>query len=222
MSTIKIAIAEDEVLFLEGLSMIIKSFKDLELIIEAQNGQELIAEVEKRIPDVILLDYQMPVQNGLEAMLYLKDKYPDIKIIILTMFEEEEIIAHFMQNGADGYLIKGHEDSLSVKEAIEKVTSDQKYYTSYVGNAIVNRLLKVNKRNNIKFLNNDGVHFTERQKEILFLLCKGMGRKKIARELFLTERAIDFHIRNLKKLTNTGSTQELVIYLHRKNFCDNT
>ncbi|MEZ4991657.1 MAG: response regulator transcription factor [Saprospiraceae bacterium] len=126
MPTIKLAIADDQILFLKGLRLLIRSFENVELIIEASNGKELIEAIALNQPDVILMDLRMPVMDGLEATEKIRELYPDIRIILLTMYDEERLINHMMKVGANGYLLKNEEPEV-LRTAIQTVYEKEFY-----------------------------------------------------------------------------------------------
>ena len=137
--TIKIAIVDDQTLFREGLKMILQTFDNIELVLEASNGLELLADLEKKKPDVILLDYTMPEMDGYETMVQVKKKYPEIKIIILTMHYDESLMTYMMQEGANGYLLKDEEPQ-DVQFAIKQVIKEGVYIPGYVSKALLARM----------------------------------------------------------------------------------
>ena len=218
MTKIRVAIADDQVLFLEGLKYIIQSFPNMELIIEAPNGEALLKAIHQSHPHVALLDYTMPVLDGYETMKSIKELYPEIKIIVLTMHNEEKIIAHMMESGADGYLLKD-ESSKIVKEAIETVFSGKKYYTQYVSDAVVNKLQHLKNRQTFSSEENQSVFLTERELEILTLLCRGMDRRQIAAKIFRVVKTVDFHISNIKRKTNCSTLAELINFGYKNRIC---
>src|SRR5882757_9909872 len=106
MQKIKIAIADDYAIFRDGLKVGLIRDKNLEVVLEAENGEELLQELEKIQPDVILMDLKMPVMDGMEATKLIRSRYENIKILIVTMYDEAKFIIHLMEIGANGYLLK--------------------------------------------------------------------------------------------------------------------
>jgi DNA-binding NarL/FixJ family response regulator len=109
MSKIKIAIADDYKIFRDGLKVGLSGDENMEVIMEADNGEELLKALETQTPDVIIMDLKMPVMGGIEATQLVKEKYPAIKILIISMYEDEKFISHLMKIGADAYLLKNAE-----------------------------------------------------------------------------------------------------------------
>lgn len=106
MSKIKIVIADDYQVFREGLALILSFDDQFEIIAEAENGKELLKKMETKLPDLVILDYKMPVMDGLAATKTIKEKYPLVKVLIISMYEDEKFNASFSKSGADGYLLK--------------------------------------------------------------------------------------------------------------------
>ena len=120
MDQIKIGIADDHKIFRKGVILSLRQYTNLSFIIEADNGDEMIEKLATEKPDVILLDLRMPGKDGIEATKEISKKYPDIRILILTMYEDERFVSHLMENGANGYLLKNAEPA-EIKKAILEV-----------------------------------------------------------------------------------------------------
>lgn len=213
---IKLAIADDQRLFREGLKMIIETFDNLELIIEAAGGPALIEEMENQCPDVILLDYTMPEMDGYETMRAVREKFPEVKVIILTMHYDESLMAFMMREGANGYLLKDEEPQ-NVQRAVEIVFREGVFFPDYVSKALLDAL-----KTQVRQRKPDGAEakastFSDREKEVLALIGT-KSRRQIADNLYLSVKTIDFHIKNLKEKTNCASTPELVSFAIRNGF----
>lgn len=109
MPTFKIAIADDYPVYRDGLQVTLSADENLELIYEADNGQELLDKMQETQPDLVIMDYKMPVMDGMTATRQIKEKYPSVKVLVISMFHDEQFIRHLMDNGADGYLLKDAE-----------------------------------------------------------------------------------------------------------------
>jgi DNA-binding NarL/FixJ family response regulator len=109
MSKIKIAIADDYEVFREGLIITLEMNDDMEVIMEAENGETLLAKMELALPDVVIMDFKMPIMDGMKATRLIKQRYPAVKVIVISMYEDEKFIASFNECGADGYLLKNAE-----------------------------------------------------------------------------------------------------------------
>lgn len=109
MPKFKIAIADDYPVYRDGLQVTLSSDENLEVIFEADNGQELLEKMNAGLPDLVIMDYKMPVMDGMAATRLIKEKYPAVKVLVISMFHDEKFINHLMDNGADGYLLKDAE-----------------------------------------------------------------------------------------------------------------
>lgn len=120
MPTFKIAIADDYPVYRDGLQVTLSADENLELIFEADNGKELLDKMEGSLPDLVIMDYKMPVMDGMTATRHIKEKYPSVKILVISMFHDDQFIRHLMDNGADGYLLKDAEPE-EILSAIRKL-----------------------------------------------------------------------------------------------------
>lgn len=109
MPKFKIAIADDYPVYRDGLQVTLSSDENLEVIFEADNGQELLEKMETTVPDLVIMDYKMPLMDGMTATRLIKEKFPEVKVLVISMFHDEKFIHHLMDNGADGYLLKDAE-----------------------------------------------------------------------------------------------------------------
>ncbi len=111
MADIKVAIADDHKIFRKGVILSLRHYSNIKFVLEAENGQELLDNIQSAKPDVILMDLRMPVKDGIETTKFISANYPDIGIIVLTMHEEEKFVIHLMEIGANGYLLKSTDPS---------------------------------------------------------------------------------------------------------------
>lgn len=212
---IKVMIVDDQGLIRDGLKMILSLSDDIEVIGEAVNGQEAINILSSMEPDIILMDIRMPIMSGVEATIIIKEKFPEVKILILTTFNEDEYIFEGLKNGADGYILKDVKSDEIIK-AIKEV---------YKGNVllqpeIATKLVKAfNSINNHKTINDNKEpekslgDLTPREMEISKLVAEGKNNKEIGKELFITKGTVKNHLtRILSKLELRDRTQ-LAIYI---------
>ncbi|HNQ67495.1 MAG TPA: response regulator transcription factor [Bacteroidales bacterium] len=202
---IKIIIVDDHEIFRNGLKMVLGKLSYISLIGEAQNGQEFLDILNKDKPDIVLLDLEMPVMNGIEAAKLALEKFPDLNIITLTMFNDDEYIKSMMDVGVKGFLIKNiNKDTLD--KAILTVVNGGNYYSEELFEFFSKQLTKEKKSDkNI-------IDLTRREKEILQLLCEGLSNKEIAEELFISERTVLGHKTNLMIKTNCKNSLSLMAY----------
>lgn len=186
---IKILIAEDHQLVREGLQALISTHSDFEIIDTAINGKEAIQKIKTGItPDIILLDHDMPIMSGLEALAIIKKDFFGIKVIMLTMMNTKDLVQHAIEAGVDGFLFKNSSlDELSL--AINQVYHGQKYFTGEVA------LILMNKKANP----DDALlsRLSDRELEILRLVAKGKSSNEIGALLFISPRTVDTHRNNI-------------------------
>jgi DNA-binding NarL/FixJ family response regulator len=206
---INIAIADDQKLFRRGMAALVSTFPNMSLIFEAENGKELLSLCESCAvkPDIILLDLSMPEMNGLDALKILKEKYPKIGVIVLTIHEAENFILTTVQAGANGYLAKNAEPE-EVELAIREVNKNDFYFTLPMLEIMRKGLTK--KTHTISFENVNKL--TAREKEVLQLICKQLNSNEIAEKLFLSTRTVEGHRNNLLLKTGSRNTAGLVLY----------
>ena len=220
MQIIKLAIADDQKLFLKGLKFIIQTFEDVEIVAEATDGQELLDKIELTRPDVVLSDIKMPGMDGIEATKVIKSRYPDIKIILLTMYDDERLISHVMEIGASGYLLKD-EDSEVVEEAIRSVMKKGFYFNDYVSRALLKQVKNKNKLTPTEILSNSPqTSLSPRELEVLQLICQEMSTNEIAQKLFISARTVEGHRKKLLEKTEVKNVAGLVIYAVKNKLVD--
>lgn len=201
---IKLLIADDHQILLDGLLTMLKGEPQIDVISTAGNGQEVLDKLPSLEVDVLLMDIQMPVMDGYSAAKIVAEKYPEIKIIILSMHNERVYIERMYSAGISGYLLKsaGKEEIIS---AIEKVHKGEKYFSSEVAAAILNH--GTNKSTSIT-----SSELTKREKEILSLIATGLTNPAMAKKLFLSTDTIKTHRKNIMRKLDVNNTASLVKY----------
>lgn len=192
---IKIALADDHTLFREGVKLIINSCDDFMLVLDADNGQTLLEGIAtlENIPDVVLLDLKMPVKDGMETTKELKAAYPEIKILILTMIDQDDYIIHLLDLGANGYLQK-NSSAAEVQMAIRKVAEKGFYFSDHVSQVMLTGLKR--KRTQPQALD-AMTKISAREKEVCELMAAGLTTNEIADRLFISTRTVETHRKNL-------------------------
>ncbi len=218
--SIKLAIADDQKLFLKGLKFLVSEFENIELVLEAENGRDLLEKMETIQPDVILMDLKMPVMDGIEATEILKSRNSDVKIILLTMYNEERLIAHMMKIGANGYLLKDEEPEV-LREAIEAVMDRGFFFNEYVSKALVKGLRMKGKPTLQSVAPQAEAKLTRRELEVLQLICQEKTNSQIAEQLFLSPRTVEGHRRKLIEKVGVKNTAGLVIFAYRNGLMSN-
>jgi len=211
-----IAIADDQKLFRKGMVALIGSFDEMSLVFEAENGRVLLDLVDAAIvkPDIILLDLQMPVLNGLETLKILKESYSEIKVVVLSVHEAENFILATIQAGANGYLAKNAEPE-EVEIAIREVFKNDFYFTPAMLEVMRKGLL----RKTVASLENED-SLSPREIEVLKLICKQFSSNEIAEKLFISNRTVEGHRNNLLIKTQSRNTAGLVLYALKHKLID--
>lgn len=220
MSVCRIIITDDHQLILDGLRSIIMGESDLQLLAEANNGQQALSLCESLQPDLVLMDIDMPVMNGLEATTQIKKKFPSVRVMVLTMHDEAALVKRIMEIGADGYMLK-NADQEELLSAIRKVAGGEKHYSEKVLNA-----LKEGKTDSSQFSlrPTDAVllsTLTEREVEILRLLAEGLSNKEIGDKIFISHRTVDTHRTNLMKKLDVHNVAGLIRFAIRNGLISN-
>jgi two-component system, NarL family, response regulator DegU len=208
MEVIKLMIADDQLLFLEGISTVVESMTGIKLTGTASNGKELIEKIKIEQPDVVLLDLKMPVMDGLDTLTFLKSHYPTIKVIILTMHDEDEFIIELIENGANSYLLK-NTGMKEVERVIKQVMENDYCYNEHVQKVIAKRIVK---KSITKGINAATHGLTDIELEILQLICAEMNNEEIGNKMFLSPRTIEGHKKRLQKKFGVKSVVGLAIY----------
>lgn len=221
MSSIRVAIADDQVLFRKGMASIVNTFENISVVLEADNGKILIDTLATctPLPDVVLLDLSMPELNGIETTKILHTDYPSIKIIILSVYGEDRFVTHLMELGVNAYLFKNVEPE-EVERAIHTVIEKDFYFNEAFLNAMKNRMNS--KRQKILITDNLPSTLTSRETEILTLICKQKTAQEIADELFISVRTVDGHRNNLLEKTGARNSAGLVLFAIKHRLIDPT
>jgi DNA-binding NarL/FixJ family response regulator len=203
MKKIKIALADDHQLFRSGLRAMLKDLDDFEIIYEADNGRELLDKIAGKLkPDIVLLDIKMPEINGFEAVVFIKEHYPSIKIIVLSMFSDEASVMKMVKEGVEGYLLKDANKQEFI-DALRTVSDNEVYYSTVV-NKVIQKSFMNKKPITIKL--------SENEIQFLILLCQQMSNKEIAEKMNLSVRTIDGYRDHLFEKLNVKSRIGLVLY----------
>lgn len=205
MDIIKTILVDDHTLFRKGMRFLLDEYDDIEIIAEASNGKELLDILSKEKADVVLIDIEMPVMNGIEATQKAMELYSDLKIISLSMYGEEEYYYKMINAGAKGFILK-NSDIDEVTTAIRTVMNGATYFSSDVLYNVVKNITEVSeKKENLPQL-------SEREAEVLKLICKGLSNEEIGEILFISKRTVEKHRANLLSKTNCKNTANLVMF----------
>ncbi len=208
MEQIKVAIADDHVLFRAGVKTAMNMHKDIKMIAEADNGMQLLSVLKHVRPDVILLDIQMPIMDGITTLPEIKNLYPDIKVIMLTMHNDHSMISKLMELGANSYLTK-NSDSEIIYQAIKTVHEQEYYFNQLTNKALIDGLRI--KRQAEAALPTDA-KLTDKEVTILRMICEEKSTKEIADLVDLSPRTVEAIRDKLKVKTGAKSLAGLVMY----------
>ena len=212
MNKIRVILAEDHTIVRQGLRSLLEQSDDIEVIAEAEDGREAVNKTEQLKPDIVLMDISMPILNGIEATRQIKKKFPDIKVLILTMHTTEEYISQILHAGASGYLVKksAHHELLSAIKAIQKGNS---YLSPLVSKKVVDQYLQKT-QDDIK--QDRYEKLTTREREVLQLIAEGKANKEIAERLYLSVKTVETHKAHLMEKLNLHTTTDLIKYAIQK------
>lgn len=207
---IRIAIADDHQLVRAGIARILQENQDFVIVQQAANGRELFDAIKNTKPDVILLDLEMPVLSGRETLIEIRKEYPNIKVLVLTMHNNEAFIVQMMELGANGYLIK-NTDPKEVTQAIYKVIESEFYFSDIVSMAMLQGI------SNPQAVTNQlkGSGLTEREIDVLRLICKEYTTIEIGEALFLSPKTIEGYRKLLMDKTGARNMAGLVLFAVR-------
>lgn len=218
MDIIKVAIADDHQIFRKGVILSLRQYNNIKFIFEAENGEDLIQKVtdNEEQPDVILMDLKMPVKDGIETTKYLNKHFPAIRIIILTMYEDERFVGHLMDSGANGYLLKSTEPS-EIKKAISDVMRTGFYLNNFVNKVLIKKNYAKQKFNpNL----NSEVVISEREKEVLTLVCMEYTAQEIAQKMEISARTVEAIKDRLMERFGVKNSVGLVFYAMKNSLID--
>ncbi|MED4159928.1 two-component response regulator of nitrate reduction [Niallia circulans] len=213
----KIVIADDHAVVRSGFSMILNYQPDMEVVATAADGLEAYAMVARHRPDVLLMDLSMPPgESGLIATGKISSEFPDTKIIILTMYDDEDYLFHVLKNGAAGYVLKNAPDD-ELLSAIRMVHSGGTYIHPQMATSLVREFIKKDSESAEQDPFNS---LSQREVEILPLIAKGFGNKEIAEKLYVSVKTVEAHKAKIMEKLNLKSRPELVEYALKKKLLE--
>lgn len=216
MSVIKVAIADDHKIFRKGVILSLRPFTNIKFVQEAENGDDLLAGIAQSEPDVVLMDLRMPVKDGIETTKIISKLYPNIYIIVLSMYEDERFVYHLMENGANGYLLKNAEPQ-EIRRAIMDV-----YEKGYYLNNFVNRVLlkKSHARQKVVPSLNSEITLSDKEKDVLRYICMEFTAHEIAQKMEISARTVEAIKDRLMERFGSKNTAGLVFFAVKNNLID--
>lgn len=214
---IKVAIADDHILFRTGVKTALSMKKDIKMVAEADNGMQLLTLLKHVQPDVILLDIQMPIMDGITTLPEIKKLYPEVKVVMLTMHNDHSMISKLMELGANAYLTK-NSDSEVIYEAVKTVYQQEYYFNTLTNKALIDGLRV--KRQTENAMPTDA-KLTDKEVTILKLMCEEKSTKEIADMVDLSPRTVEAIRDKLKTKTGAKSMAGLVMFAVKSGIIEN-
>ena len=206
---IRILLVDDQSIVREGLASLLNTQSDLEIVGEAENGQIAIEQAIALKPDMILMDVRMPIMDGVAAIRVLSQQAPEIKILVLTTFDDDEYVAQAMAFGAKGYLLKDT-PSAELARAIRSINLG---YTQ-LGPGLFEKALAANS-SFCATIPPELSELTSREKEVLQLIAQGYSNREIATELYITERTVKNHVNSILRRLNLRDRTQAAIFANK-------
>lgn len=210
MDTIKVFLCDDHTLFRQGVRRLLELEPDIKVVGEAADGAELLEDAKKKDPDVILMDIGMPQMDGVTTTYKIKKLLPDVKIIILTIYEDELYIFNAIKAGAMGYLLKDVSFDELI-EAVRRVCRGEALLQPVIAAKVLKEFAMLDKRK-LKGQSKTYTDLTEREAEILHLIALGNPNKEIAQKLDISEKTVKNHISNIFQTIHVNNRTQAAIY----------
>jgi two-component system response regulator DegU len=228
---VEIIVADDHALFREGLKRILNMEDDFEVISECGDGVHVLELCNQKKPDIILMDINMPIENGVVATQRIREYFPDVKIIILSIHDDESYVFETLRKGASGYLLKDME-SEELVHAIRSVVAGYAYIHPKVTGKLINQLRRMTYLNEVgvaanssevqeagvKYIHNSESPLTKREAEVLRLMAEGKNNKAIGEFLFISEKTVKNHVSSILQKLNVDDRTQAVINSIKKGW----
>jgi DNA-binding NarL/FixJ family response regulator len=216
LEEIKIGIADDHKIFRKGVILSMRQYTNIRFVFEAENGEELMAQIPEHMPDIILCDLKMPVKDGIDATKAITKQYPGIRVIVLTMYEDDRFVGHLMDCGAAGYLLKNTEPA-EIYKAINDVKRTGFYLSPFVNRILIRK--NYSKQKFSPSLNTEAV-LSEREKEVLMHVAMEYTASEIAAKLFISARTVEAIKDRLMERFGVKNSVGLIFYAMKNRLLD--
>ena len=215
---IKIAIADDHKIFRHGIKMALSDKENLKILWEAEDGKDMMHKIGIKMPDVLLMDIRMPEIDGINAIQILRKEYETVKIIVLTMYDDHQMITKMMEMGANAYLTKTT-DPEEIYEAIFTCMNEDYYFNDLVNAAVMGKLMQ---KKSVRQIYGDSlpITFSEKEIKILQLLSEDKTTEEISKVIFLSPRTIETIRQNMKSKVNAKTIGGLIMYAMRNKLIE--
>jgi len=209
----KVIIVDDHTLFRNGLRILLNNLENYRVVGEASNGKQFLDLIRTNVPDLVLMDISMPVMDGIEASTIAHELYPNLKIITLSMYGEEDYYYKMVNAGVKGFVLK-NSDIKEVKAALDVVYDGGSFFSSELLQNLISSLKSAPKSQELHS------ELSEREMEILILICQGLSNQEIADKLFISKRTVDKHRANILEKSESKNTAQLVVYAIKNRFVE--
>ncbi|MEN9571101.1 MAG: hypothetical protein RL172_2332 [Bacteroidota bacterium] len=216
MEQIKVAIADDHQIFRKGVILSMRPYTNIKFIYEAENGDDLLGKIKQEEPDVVLCDLKMPIKDGIDTTKQIAKDFPKIRVIILTMYEDERFVGHLMDCGAAGYLLKSTEPA-EIRKAVIDVMKTGFYLNPFVNKVLIKKNYSKQKFN--PSLSTEVV-ISEREKEVLTLVCMEFTALEIAQKMNISARTVEAIKDRLMERFGVKNSVGLVFYAMKNQLID--
>lgn len=216
MKTIKVALCDDHNLFREGIDLLLSRVDEIDLVFDVSSGKELLKKLDTTEVDVVLLDLDMPGMSGIDTFKELHFRYPELKVLVLTIHKEERMIAYLMELGANGYLLKDT-NRQELKKAIITVYEQGMYFNDRTAQAVLGGLKRKSKKPPKL---GQQIVLSNREEQVLALIAEGLSNKEIGEQLFISTRTVDGHRTSLLQKFDVHNTAKLIMEAVKKGFLE--
>ncbi len=213
---IKLALADDHKIFRDGVRMALKNREYIKILWEADDGKDMMHKMKMKVPDLLIMDIQMPKIDGINAIQLIRREYEEVKIIVLSMYDDKEIITRMMEYGANAYLTKTT-DADEIYRAILSCMNNDFYFNDLVNSAV---LLKLQQRKSVRRFYPNTVKFNEKELKILRLISEDKTTEEISEGVFLSPRTVETIRQNMKMKVGAKTIAGLVMYAVRNKLLE--
>ena len=213
---INIALADDHKIYRDGIRMSLKSHEHIRIIWDAEDGKDMLHKLKMKLPDLLIMDINMPETDGIKALQLIRKEYEDLKVIILSMYNDSETVTRMMEYGANAYLTKTA-DAEEIYQAIITCINNEYYFNELVNSAV---LLKLQRRKISKKFVSVTVKLSEKELKVLKLMSEDKTTEEISEELFLSPRTVETIRQTMKAKAGVKTLVGLMMYAIKRNMID--
>ena len=215
MKTIKVILADDHQIVLDGLKLLLKEHPEIEVVGVASNGKEAIDLLQQTSADILVSDVEMPVMDGIESAAQVLQRFPETKVLMLTMYNDQAFIRRLIETGVNGYILK-NKGKEELAEAIKDISEGKNYFGRDVTDVLISSIR--NKEDKKK--PQSGVPLTKREVEVLRLIADSKSTPQIAKMLFIAHSTVETHRRNLIDKTGVANSKTLIKWAIQNGYSD--